>query len=202
MRYMVTALLAGGVLLAAVPAMAQDKDAEATASSLRASTCQTCHGVTGDSTSSTVPRLNGQDASYLYARLHSLRYPIREAPRAIHNMGDIAPQLESQVIAALANYYAGQKPPPVHPGGAAAAEGGRIYKSGAGPNIPACQTCHGARGEGHGSAPRLAGQHGDYLELQLQAFAMAARVSDPMNRHVWTMTPGQMKAVASYLSGD
>jgi len=201
MKQVVIIILASSVWLAA-PAMAQNTDAETKAASLRASTCQTCHGADGNSVSSTVPRLNGQGASYLYARLHSLRYPIQEAPRAIHNMGDIAPQLESKVIAALANYYAGQTPPQRHPGGGATAEGERIYKSGAGADIPACQGCHGARGEGSATAPRLAGQHGDYLELQLQAFAMAARVADPMNHHVWTMTPPQMKAVASYLSGD
>ena len=145
-----------------------------------------------------MPRLNGQDAKYLYNRLHSLRYPLREAPRAIHNMGDIAPELESQVIAALANYYASQTPPKWQPKGSV--EGEKIYTAGA-QDIPACVSCHGAKGEGHGAAPRLAGQHSDYLALQLQAFAMGARVADPMNHHVWTMTPEQMQAVAAYL-GD
>ena len=49
--------------------------------------------------------------------------------------------------------------------------------------------------------PRLAGQHAEYLELQLQAFAMAARIGDPMNHHVWVMTPDQMRAVAAFLGG-
>lgn len=178
------------------PVMADDTAAQQTAASLRAATCQTCHGERGDSAKADVPRLNGQDAQYLYDRLHSMRYPLREAPRAIHNMGDLAPELQSQVIAALANYYASQAPAPWQAGGSAA--GARIYASGA-KDIPACQGCHGAKGEGYGRAPRLAGQHSEYLFLQLQAFAMAARVADPMNHHVWTMTPEQMQAVAAYL---
>jgi cytochrome c553 len=50
-------------------------------------------------------------------------------------------------------------------------------------------------------APRLAGQHVDYLELQMRAFALAGRIADPMNHHVWVMTPEQMRAVATYLGG-
>lgn len=187
--------------LASASAVADTREAQTAAETARTTSCQSCHGTIGDSTDTSVPRLNGQSPSYLYDRLHSLRYPISESPRAIHNMGAIAPELTTQVIAALANYYAGQAPTRSHPLGAAAAEGERIYKLGAGKDIPACQSCHGARGEGSGKAPRLAGQHAEYLELQLQAFAMAARISDPMNHHVWVMTSDQMHAVAAYLGG-
>jgi cytochrome c553 len=116
-------------------------------------------------------------------------------------MGDIAPKLESQVIAALANYYAGQVSAEGHLKDQAGTEGERIYKRGAGKDIPACQSCHGKVGEGSRRAPRLAGQHSEYLVLQLQAFAIAARIADPMNHHVWVMTQEQMQAVASYLGG-
>ena len=129
-----------------------------------------------------------------------MRYPLNEAPRAIHNMGGIAPRLQSQVMAALANYYAGQAPPQWHANSSASAAGERLYKHGA-KTIPACEGCHGTEGQGRDEVPRLAGQHGEYLTLQLQAFAMAIRIADPMNRHVWTMTPEQRRAIAAYL-GD
>ena len=194
-------VLVGLAILGLRPAAADISAAEKTAATIRAASCQNCHGPLGDSTTTSIPRLNGQSASYLYERLHSLRYPIRESPRAIHDMGNITPQLTSQVIAALANFYADQPPSTPRAMAKASAEGERIYKHGAGKDIPACQGCHGAKGEGRKNAPRLAGQHVDYLELQMRAFALAGRIADPMNHHVWVMTPEQMRAVANYLGG-
>lgn len=181
--------------LCPVVAMAQT-DAEKAASALRESSCQTCHGEIGDSASGTVPRLNGQQFEYLRGRLDSFRYPIRESPRMIHNMGHLSSQLTDSVATALAKFYAAQTPPA--PGGDANKMGAAIYRSGA-KDIPACVTCHGEQAEGRGAVPHLAGQHKAYLLTQLQAFGMAARIADPMNRHIWAMTPAQMEAVAAYL---
>lgn len=69
-------------------------------------------------------------------------------------------------------------------------------------DVPACQSCHGPAGEGHASAPRLAGQRGDYLEEQLSAFMLQMRVSSEMNRHAWHMDPDQFRALRAYLSND
>lgn len=180
-----------------VPAGARAQtDAEKTAAALRQSSCQACHGQTGDSPSDTVPRLNGQRAEYLRGRLESFRYPVREAPRMIHIMGHMSSELTDTVAAALARFYAAQTPP--MPGGDANKEGAAIYRNGA-KDIPACRSCHGEWGEGHGAVPRLAGEHKAYLRLQLQAFGMAARIADPMNHHVWVMKPEQAEAVAAYL---
>jgi len=170
-------------------------EAEKAAAMLRETNCSACHGESGDSPADTVPRLNGQSADYLRSRLESFRYPIREAPRMIHDMGHLSSQLTSKVIAELAKFYAAQTPPVQ---GSGANEGSIIYRTGA-KGIPACRTCHGERGEGQGSAPRLVAQHQGYLRMQLEGFAMAARIADPMNHHVWAMTPEQVKAVASYL---
>ncbi len=189
------------VLAGAGAAVADTRNAQKIAAEIRVKNCQGCHGPLGDSTTPEIPRLNGQAASYLFTRLHSLRYPIREAPRAIHDMGEIVPQLQSQVIAALANYYADQAPTKPLAMAGASSEGARLYKFGAGKDVPACAGCHGVDGEGRGNAPRLAGQRADYLELQLRAFGLSARIADPMNRHVWLMTPEQMRAVATYLGG-
>jgi len=182
--------------LAIGPALAQT-DVEKTAAVLRASNCSACHGGTGDSPTATVPRLNGQNAAYLRSRLESFRYPIREAPRMIHGMGHLSPQLTTGVIAELAKFYAGQPPP--SQAGSDNKLGAAIYRTGA-KDIPACRGCHGERGEGQGGVPRLAGQHEEYLRLQLQGFAMAARIADPMNHHVWMMKPEQADAVAAYLA--
>lgn len=189
--------MAGAALLlsipAAAPALAQSAEK---AASLRESSCRTCHGETGDSRSETVPRLNGQNAAYLRARLQSLRSLIRESPRAIHAMGVPAAELSAPVIAALANFYAAQTPPAAELG--TNKLGAAIYEKGA-KDIPACRGCHGNAGEGGAQAPRLAGQHRAYLHIQLLSFSNAARIADPMNHHVWMMTPVQAEAVAAYL---
>lgn len=177
------------------PVLAQT-EAEKVASALREASCKACHGETGDSPSETVPRLNGQRAEYLRSRLESFRYPIRESPRMIHDMGQLSSRLAGNVIAELAKFYAAQTPP--SQSGDENKVGGTIYRAGA-KDIPACRACHGERGEGQGAVPRLAGQHKAYLGLQLEGFAMAARIADPMNHHVWVMSSEQGKAVAAYL---
>ena len=176
------------------PALAQT-DGEKAAAALLESNCKACHGETGDSPSDTVPRLNGQRAEYLRNRLESFRYPIRESPRMIHDMGHLSPRLTNKTIAELAKFYAAQTPNPQ--GGDLNKEGAALYRMGA-KDIPACRACHGEQGEGRGAAPRLAGQHKAYLGMQLQGFAMATRIADPMNHHVWVMTPKQREAVAAY----
>lgn len=61
------------------------------------------------------------------------------------------------------------------------ADGAAIAKTGLGA-APACQTCHGAAGEGVAQAgfPRLAGLGATYLQRQLAAFADGTRVNDVM----------------------
>lgn len=177
------------------PALAQTEAAKV-AAELRDSNCKACHGETGDSPSDVLPRLNGQSAEYLRGRLESFRYPIRESPRMIHDMGHLSPQLSGKVGAELAKYYAMQTPS--RQSGEANKQGAAIYRTGA-KNVPACRTCHGERGEGRGAVPRLAGQHKAYLQMQLQGFGMATRIADPMNHHAWTMTSEQREAVAAYL---
>jgi cytochrome c553 len=189
------ALLGAAFVLCALPVQAQTST-ENDAAALRASSCSSCHGADGNSPSDKAPRLNGQSAGYLRSRLISFRYPIKESPRAIHTMGIAGATLSDGVIAALARFYAAQSPPA--PGPQANPIGAVLYKKGA-KDIPACQSCHGANGEGGSAAPRLAGQHKAYLLEQLSAFTIAARIADPMNHHVWVMTDQQAQAVAAYL---
>ena len=111
-------------------------------------------------------------------------------------MGVPAAELTDGVILAMARFYAAQTP--FSGGGSGNAAGATIYQKGA-KDIPACQTCHRANAEGNGAIPRLAGQHKAYLQMQLQAFAVAARIADPMTHHVWFMTPEQVTVVAAYL---
>jgi len=72
--------------------------------------------------------------------------------------------------------------------------------------LAACSACHGATGAGIPAAkfPSLAGQHADYIELQLKSFRAMERANDAgqmMRTNAAKMTDAEIKAVASYVQG-
>lgn len=184
-------------------AFAETADKRPTANAEATSTCQNCHGPLGSSVSATFPRLNGQQADYITAQLKNFRDHSRSDPHARAYMWGMASQLDDASIAALANYYASQKPTAPQSGGSLAEKGAAIFKNGVeAQSIPACQSCHGEHGEGSGVVPRLAGQHADYLRKQLEAFRSSLRESDVMHVESKDMTDTQIEALVSYLGND
>lgn len=190
-------MLAAVFLAWSLPAAAQD------ATPPQVTTCQSCHGAKGNSTKPDTPRLNGQTAEYLAARLKSLRDPTRQSVAAIHAMWDLSNHIGDDDIQALAQYYAAQMPPEPDRRKASRlmAEGKRLYENGAG-NVPACQSCHGANGEGNGAVPRLAGQHAKYLDYQLTAFSYTMRYHPGMDRNTMYLTQPEIDALVAYLAKD
>lgn len=164
--------------------------------------CQECHGPGGSRSTPATPRLNGQDAGYLYRRLKGFLDPTSGTPHATEHMWQTAAQLNDRTASQLARYFAAQAVTPADPETPPTARGARIYQQGIVGDVPACQSCHGPRGDGSATAPRLAGQRGDYLEEQLSAFMLQMRVSSDMNRHAWHMQPDQFRALRAYLSND
>jgi thiosulfate dehydrogenase len=75
-----------------------------------------------------------------------------------------------------------------------------IAANGLPPAVPACQTCHGAKGEGNILAgfPRLAGAGRDYVAEQLAAFASGQRQSPVMQSIAAGLSTGQQAALARY----
>jgi cytochrome c553 len=68
--------------------------------------------------------------------------------------------------------------------------------------IPPCAACHGPDAQKLG-APPLHGQHGEYIERQLGAFAEGMRLNDineQMRVIAQQLTPAEMHAVAVYYS--
>jgi cytochrome c553 len=66
--------------------------------------------------------------------------------------------------------------------------------------IPPCSACHGPGGYKLG-APALQGQHADYIERQLAAFAQGIRQNDifeQMRIIAKQLTPDEMHAVAAF----
>ena len=184
-------------------AVADDSTVSAAVKEKVNTVCQSCHGLQGNSVSSTFPRLNGQQADYIAAQLKNFRDHSRTDPHARAYMWGMASQLDDATIDGLAKYFASQKPSQPQGGGELAAEGKKIYMDGAdAQNVPACQACHGEHGEGNSVIPRLAGQHADYLKAQMEAFRSTLRESDIMHANTKDMTDRQIEALASYLAND
>ena len=161
--------------------------------------CTQCHGLHGDSKTESVPRLNGQQEAYLAERLLVFLAP--NSPNLHYRLWKAQAGRDVDVFG-IARYFARQTANAPLSSGPFAAAGAEIFRHGAPPDIPSCSSCHGQKGEGHEVIPRIAGQHASYLISQLEAFRAVSRKGEPMNRHTWDMTSGQMQAVAAYLSRD
>jgi cytochrome c553 len=167
--------------------------------------CSSCHGFGGRSVSPTFtfPRLAGQQKAYLSAQLKAFRDKRRDDPRARAYMWDRAASLDDAMIERLAAYYAAQAPlfgSAQDPTDVAA--GKKIYQQGIRDKIPPCLTCHGAKAEGAGKTPRLAGQHRLSLERQLSYYAADTRVDTVMHQESTNLTAQQMTAVSAYLAAQ
>ncbi len=187
------ALLALGV--ASVPRAAEQ------AERLAKQWCAACHGRSGNSISPLFPRLAGQPPQYVEAQLKSFRDRTRADPPAMEFMWGMAAQLDDQTIRDIATYYASQavQARPISQS-AAMSLGQEIYEYGVAEHgVPACNTCHGEAAEGNATAPRLAGQHPEYLARQLIFFKRRLRGNDPVMAAVCAeLTAEEMQAVAVY----
>ena len=163
--------------------------------------CQTCHGPVGNSSSPDVPRLNGQDADYLGARLMGLLNKTEQSSHTAQVMGPRAGTLRDDTRREIAGFYARQTPFSANlPAGVSA--GRVLYEQGLPAlGMPSCQSCHGTRGEGGAGVPRLSGQHRDYLATQLWVFNFVLRKHGDMNHAAMKLMPDQINALALYLSG-
>ncbi len=167
--------------------------------------CSKCHGAAGISISPLFPDLAGQQKSYIEAQLRLFRERARSDPHARAFMWGIAKGLTDDQIGGVAQYFASQ--PPMRGAGshnpALAQKGKSIYENGVAEHgVIACSTCHGpnAEGQGDNAFPRLAGQHRDYLMLQLEYFHALLRENAVMQGVAASLTNDEIAAVAEYLA--
>ncbi|MHB8286201.1 MAG: c-type cytochrome, partial [Caulobacteraceae bacterium] len=143
-----------------------------------------------------------QDAAYLQASLQAYT----RGGRRSGFMQNIAAQLSSEQIAALAHYYAG-RPAQAAPAPAAApavVERGRtiatqgVWQLG----LPACANCHDGDGSQITHAPHLAGQSETFLRHELTAMQHTGRGStgwwNPMPFVAQTLSSADIAAVSAY----
>ena len=168
--------------------------------------CANCHGLSGRSTSPRFPNLAGQPAGYLEMQLTAMRDRRRRDDDAAAYMWGLARDLSNEQIHGLAIYFSDQRvDAPISAGPAReVAAGQALYEQGRpAMGVPACAACHGARGQGLGVIPRLAGQHPGYLARQLELFGTAPALRPdgaPMTPIAQALSADDRRDVAIYLA--
>lgn len=180
------------------PAVADDA---ARAEALVNGRCVLCHGATGSSSSPLYPKLAGQHAEYLFKQLRNFKSGERESS----DMRKVARDLEEADMRALAAFFAQQTPTPGNPAyPEMRAVGERLYREGnPARGLKPCIECHGEKGMGSATLPRIGGQHALYVETQLALFEERKRTNDnaQMQEIAAKLSAAEMRAVAEYLSG-
>ena len=175
------------------------------ATTLAQQVCSGCHGMDGNSTAPTFPRLAGQQASYIVTQLKNFRSHQRSDPAGYIYMWGLSRHLTDEQIEGLGDYFSKQMAHRSAWGGQAdpklLAAGKEIYEKGVpDQNVIACMACHGPRAQGMGAFPRLAFQHGDYVLKQLDVFQFTHhRPGTPMEQVTHPLTGNNKVAVAAYL---
>ena len=148
-------------------------DARVPAATLAQQVCSNCHGVGGNAVSPNFPNLAGQLEPYVVAQLNGFKSHGRRDPAGFEYMWGLSRSLSEQKINGLAASYAAQAPvrQPIEGDRGRLDAGRSIFENGvADKGIPACSGCHGPKGEGNATFPRIAGQHVDYIVKQLLVF--------------------------------
>ena len=163
--------------------------------------CSTCHGPTGQSSNSLFPKLSGQNAAYLVQQMFNFKSGARRSTVMEPQLAD----LSGDDIVQLASHFGSERLNPRPVPDRALAEAGRdVYLLG-NPNsgVPACAVCHGPGARGGQMLPRLAGQHAEYLELQLRRFIDRSRTTDQTLMHsvASKLTADEIRSVSYFLSG-
>jgi cytochrome c553 len=167
--------------------------------------CARCHIVDNRARDLSVfPILARQRPDYLFASL--LAFARGERHSGI--MQPLAASLTAKDMREIAQYYGNLPAPPaaaVSEEIAPAVQRGREIAMGGIPSrrVPACSACHGPnRIRRNPIYPELAGQHSDYLALQLELFKKQSRGGTPyahiMHRIAGRLTPQQMRDVTWY----
>ncbi|WP_240791193.1 c-type cytochrome [Roseomonas sp. AR75] len=137
--------------------------------------CARCHGIGGDGASGAFPRLDIQEADYLYEALKGYALGVR--PSGI--MQPVAAELNDAEMRLLAEHYASQPPrlPELVAPSEQRALGERIALQGMRERgVAACAACHGPRqGPSQPLYPRLEGQHASYIAQQLRLWMSGVR---------------------------
>jgi cytochrome c553 len=168
--------------------------------------CSICHGYGGITSSELFPHLAAEPAPYLAAQMRAFRDQTRKDQNAQRFMWGISRRLSDEEIDQLAAFYGSQ--PAVH-GGTVSDQakydaGKAIFLTGnADKGVPPCMACHGEKGEGRDTTPRLGGQNEAYLRRQLKVFYGNDRpAAVAMHEVVKGLSEDDIAAIAQYLQAQ
>ena len=182
---------------AAVPAKADLAKGQALSSNV----CAACHTADGSRGAPANPIIAGQHPEYIAKQLADFKAGKRQNPVM---QGMAAPLSEDDIRNVSAFYASKQAKPGFAKNKETVARGEKIYRGGiAGKAVPACAGCHSPNGAGLPSQyPRLAGQHGDYIDAQMKAFRDGKRANGPMMKAIAAnMSDAEIAAVSDYIAG-
>jgi len=125
----------------------------------------------------------------------------RNEPRAWDFMKGVARDLDDTTMQLLADYYSKQTPLAGRPAGRGdVSHGMKLYTEGdADRGLIACAMCHGPDAKGQGPIPRLAGQHADYVKLQLGYIKSGLRNVEQMQALIANLTDRDFEDLAAYV---
>jgi cytochrome c553 len=173
---------------------------------LESQLCSVCHGRGGTTSSELFPQLAGQPAPYFIAQMKAFRDKSRSEENAQRFMWGISSRLSDQDIEQLASFY--ETKTPAHLGKISDQVkydlGKDIFTKGhLDKGVPPCMACHGERGEGKESTPRLGGQHEVYIKRQLKVFYGNERpAAVVMHEVVKGLSENDIEAIAQYLQAQ
>lgn len=166
--------------------------------------CAACHGAQGVSSNPQWPNLAGQHVGYLIKQIQDYQ---RGHDRVGVVMTPMVAALTPQDIDDLAIFFQKQPLPTGVTPKQYLQKGEQLYRGGDfEKHITACIACHGPKGTGNAQAgfPMLAGQHPEYMILQMQQFKNGQRRNDLnsiMRDISQRMSVDDMTAVAYYMAG-
>ena len=167
--------------------------------------CQGCHGVDGNSLSTLVPKLAGQDGDYLAKEVHNFQ----SGARRHRIMDDLSITVSDNDILDIAAYFSSQSTMKGNGSPTTGGIGMELFRNGdKSRNIEACTKCHGPEGKGLKPnplmAPVIGGQNKDYLLKQLNNFRKGDRTNSPANvMHSLTqsLNDTELESLSEYISG-
>jgi len=155
--------------------------------------CAGCHAGNGYAPGEYIARIGGQNAQYMTKVM--TEYATAKRPGSVE-MSIIAKGYSEADMAAISEYYAAKKwansTNRIDPKKAAA--GLKLAKDNG------CFDCHGEKGQGVESTPRIGGQNAGYMAEALKRYKAGQIVSEEM-AVVKDMTDSQLESLAQYFSG-
>ena len=157
---------------------------------IRSLFCSSCHGPDGNSLRPNIPKLAGQNPSYILEQL----VKFSDGRRNHYVMVPLAKEFSDEEKIAFSLLFSGYKLVPAGGDAEMARMGKSIFES-------KCIACHGSNGRGDKGYARLAGQQPNYVAKVLTHFRdnTPERSSDLMEGVAAGLTDHQIKALSEYV---